>query len=293
MNSNVLALLQRRAAEAEIRLETRNDVRPDEFLFLPGLDDWLRAMPNSIARSSLFAPIARGKPIHHEQVVLVSRSDAVITYTGYQLDEAKADAWMQLMYEARCVPLGRPVTINRAAFLRAIGRQGCGRDYTWLKGTMLAFMTATITIEVKKSDGSRKYQIGGGMRAFHMLESFEYDAESESYSFIIDPRWKGAFGGNEYALIDWKKRRHIAQNHDMAKALQRLVATSSDQVQRFALDWLKEKLRYGSPMRKFRSALKNAMEELDRVEVITCGRIELSTRGKLQVVWTKLGKTRN
>jgi hypothetical protein len=123
VNSNVLALLQRRAAEVELRKQARQEVRSDEFMFLPGLDDWLRAMPNSIARSSLFAPIARGKPVHHKQVVLVSRSDAVITYTGYQLDEAKADAWMQLMYEARCVPLGRPVTINRAAFLRAIGRR--------------------------------------------------------------------------------------------------------------------------------------------------------------------------
>ena len=292
MNSNVLALLQRRAAEAELRQESRQEASHDEFMFLPGLDDWLRAMPNSIARSSLFAPIARGKPVYQEQAVLVSRSDAVITYTGYQLDEAKADAWMQLLYEARCEPLGRPVTINRAAFLRAIGRRGCGRDYKWLKGTMLAFMTATIVIEVKRSDGSSKYQLGG-MRAFHMLESFEYDAESESYTFIVDPRWKTAFGGNEYALIDWKKRRDIAQGQDMAKALQRLVATSSDQVQRFALDWLKQKLRYGSPMRKFRSALTKAMDELDRVEVITCGRIELSTKGKQQVVWTKLGKNRN
>lgn len=292
MNSNVLALLQRRAAEAELRQETRREVLPEEFMFLPGLDDWLRAMPNSIARSSLFTPIARGKPVHHKQVVLVSRSDAVITYTGYQLDEAKADAWMQLMYEARCEPLGRPVTINRAAFLRAIGRGVCGRDYRWLNDTMLAFMGATIAIQVKRPDGSRKYEIGG-MRAFHMLESFEYDAESESYKFTVDPRWKIAFGGNEYALIDWQKRRDIAPGHEMAKALQRLVATSSDQVQRFALDWLKEKLRYGSPMRKFRGAMKKAMDELERVKVITSGRIELSTRGKQQVVWTKLGKSRD
>lgn len=287
MNSNALALLQRRTAEAKLRQETRQEVHKDEFMFLPGLDDWLRAMPNSIARSSLFAPIARGKPVHHKQVVLVSRSDAVITYSGYQLDEAKADAWMHLIYEARYEPLGRPVTINRAAFLRAIGRGVSGRDYRWLNDTMLAFMGATIAIEVKSSDGSSKYRIGG-MRAFHMLESFEYDAESENYRFTIDPRWKIAFGGNEYALIDWQKRLEISPGHDMAKALQRLVATSSDQVQRFALDWLKDKLRYGSPMRKFRNAVKKAMDELERVEVIAYGRIELSTKGKQQVVWTKL-----
>lgn len=292
MDSKVFALLQRRTTEAQLRQEVRPEVINNEFMFLPGLEDWLRAMPNSIARSSLFAPIARGKPVHHHQVVLASRSDAVITYTGYQLDEAKADAWMQLMFEARHKPLGRPVTINRAAFLRSIGRGACGRDYRWLNETMFAFMAATIAIEVLKSDGSSKYRIGH-TRAFHMLESFEYDAESESYGFTVDPRWKTVFGGKEYALIDWQKRRDIAQGQDMAKALQRLVATSADQVQRFALDWLKEKLQYGSPMRKFRVALTKAMDELERVEVIAGSAIELSTRGKEQAVWTRLGKNRD
>jgi hypothetical protein len=61
-------------------------------------------MPNHVARSSLFAPVARGRKVLHEQAVLVSRADATITYTGYQLDEAQADAWMQLMFEAKDDP---------------------------------------------------------------------------------------------------------------------------------------------------------------------------------------------
>jgi hypothetical protein len=34
----------------------------------------------------------------------------------------------------------------------------------------------------------------------------------------------------------------IGRGQDMAKALQRLVATSADSVQRYGLDWLKRKL---------------------------------------------------
>ena len=71
-----------------------------EKMFLPGLHSELRAMPNPVARSSIFAPVARGRKIYHDQIVLVSRSDATITYTGHQLDEGQADAWMQLIYEA-------------------------------------------------------------------------------------------------------------------------------------------------------------------------------------------------
>jgi hypothetical protein len=74
----------------------------------------------------------------------------------------------------------------------------------------------------------------------------------------------------------------------MAKALQRLVATSDDSLQRYALDWLKRKLEYSSPIRKFRESLEAAMRELERLEIIAGGRIEASSKGKPQAVWTKL-----
>lgn len=244
-------------------------------------------MPNHVARSSLFAPVARGRKMHHDQAVLVSRADATITYTGHQLDEVQADAWMQLMFEAKDAPLGQSVVINRAAFLRAIGRTTSGRDYAWLRLTMIAFTAATIVIETRKSDGARKYLVGD-LKAFHMLADFDYDADSETYTFTIDPRWKKLFGGREYALIDWEKRLEIAQGQDMAKALQRLAATSADPVQRYALDWLKDKLQYTSPIRKFRASLTAAMRELERVGVIAGGRIERSTKGREQAAWTKL-----
>jgi hypothetical protein len=102
------------------------------------------------------------------------------------------------------------------------------------------------------------------------------------------PRWRAMYGNREFALIDWDKRLKFGQRQDMAKALQRLVATSADPVQRNALDWLKDKLEYNSPMRKFKEALIAAMHELERLEIIGGGRIEVSTKGKEQVVWTKL-----
>ena len=77
----------------------------------------------------------------------------------------------------------------------------------------------------------------------------------------------------------------------MAKALQRLVATSADTVQRYGLDWLKDKLQYTSPVRKFRIALVAAMRELERVGVIAGGRIEFSTKGRVQAAWVKLDGT--
>lgn len=281
------AALAARVAEAQARSAALRESPEPQQMFLPGLDPELRAMPNHVARSSLFAPVARGRKTYHDQTVLVSRSDATITYTGQQLDEVQADAWMQLVYVAKDAPLGQSVAINRAAFLRAIGRTTSGRDYAWLRLTMIAFTAATIVIETRKPDGAPKYLVGD-LKAFHMLSDFDYDADSETYTFTIDPRWKKLFGGREYALIDWEKRLEIAPGQDMAKALQRLAATSADPVQRYALDWLKDKLQYTSPIRKFRASLTAAMHELERVGVIAGGRIERSTKGREQAAWTKL-----
>lgn len=281
--------LTARVAAAKARSAAGRESPMPQEMFLPGLTPKLRAMPNHVARSSLFSPVARGRKIHHDQTVIVSRADATITYSGRQLDEVQADVWMHLVFEAKGAALGQSVAINRAAFLRAIGRTTSGRDYAWLKLTMITFTSATIVIETRKPNGALKYLVGD-LKAFHMLAGFEYDSDSETYTFTIDPRWKQLFDGHEYALIDWEKRLEIKQGQDMAKALQRLAATSSDPVQRYALDWLKDKLQYTSPIRKFRESLTAAMRELERVGVIAGGRIERSTRGREQAAWTKLAR---
>jgi hypothetical protein len=124
-----------RAAEAAKRLDAKRAETPQQ-LFLPGMDEVMRAMPNHIARSSLFAPVARGRRKMHDGTLLQSRGDVEIRYSGKQLDEAQADVWMQAMREAQRQPLGTPVLINRAEFLRSIGRAESGQNYQWLHRTV-------------------------------------------------------------------------------------------------------------------------------------------------------------
>jgi len=244
----------------------------------------MRAMPNHIARSSLFAPVAAGRKTIHKDTVLVSRGDAVIKFWGEQLDEAQADVWLQAMYEAIKHPLGEAVIINRAAFLRAIGRQTGNYEYKWLHRSMQALSFAMLVIEVT-SKGKPKLSIGKS-RALHMIDGFGYDDDAETYTLRIDPRWHAMYGNREFALIDWDKRLQFRQHQNMAKAMQRLLAASSDRQQPFALDWLKRKMEYSSPMRKFREALESAMNELVRLEIIATWKIGRSTKDKEQLtVW--------
>lgn len=279
--------LAARVAEAQSRIEVQREAVTPQQLFLPGLEDFMRAMPNHIARSSLFAPVARGRKRIHKDVVLISRADAVIKFWGEQLDESQADVWMQAMYEASRRPLGEPVVIKRAEFLRSIGRQTGNYEYKWLNRTMQTLTFAMLVIEVRTKDGKPKLSVGKN-RALHMIEGFDFDDEAEAYTLRVDPRWRVMFGNREFALIDWEKRKRFGARQDMAKALQRLAATSDESIQRYALDWLKEKLEYTGRMRDFVDALGRAMRELERLEIIAGGRIESSTKGRTQAVWTKL-----
>lgn len=243
-------------------------------------------MPNHIARSSLFAPVARGKKKIYKDAILISRRDAVIRFWGEQLDETQADVWMQAMYESFQLPLGEAVIIKRARFLRAIGRQTGNTEYKWLHRTMQALTFAMLVIEVQK-DGMPKFTVGKSS-ALHMIDGFDFDAEAEAYVLHIDPRWRLMYANREFALIDWNKRLQFGARQDMAKALQRLVATSSDLIHRNALDWLKNKLQYTGRARDFVDALDRAMRELERLDIIAEGRREISTRGRLQATWVKL-----
>jgi hypothetical protein len=274
-----------RVATAKSRIESRSETTKQQ-LWLPGLQEFMRAMPNHIARSSLFAPVARGRKRIHTGTLLVSRADAVIKSWGEQLDESQADVWMQAMYEASRRPLGEPVVIKRAAFLKSIGRQTGNYEYKWLNRTMQALSFAMLVIEVTK-DGKPKLAVGKN-RALHLIEGFDFDDQAEVYTLRIDPRWHAMFANREFALIDWTKRLQFGVHQDMAKALQRLVATSNEQVQRYAIDWLKDKLEYTGRMRDFLGAVERAMRELERLKIIADGRLDVSTKGKKQAVWTKL-----
>ncbi|CAJ4306325.1 trfA family protein [Burkholderia pseudomallei] len=256
-------------------------------MFLPGLEPTMRAMPNHIARSSLFAPLSKTHQRRFlNDYILVSRRDVEIKFTGVQLDESQADVWMQLMYIASSSPIGEPFDVRSASILEAMGRQIGGAEYRWLRRAMEALYKATLIIDVVN-----KYRIGDGDSdgdGIRMIDRFKYDASRKQYTLVIDPRWVAMYSNQEFARIDWEKRLAIKRGQDMAKTLQRLVATSADKVQRYGLDWLKAKLQYTSPLRKFRTALCAALAELERVEVIAAAHIGTSTRGSEQAVWTKL-----
>lgn len=278
--ADVLEMTKRRAATGNEAAEQKAAETPRQ-MFLPGFD--IGAFPNHLNRSSFIAPIARGRRKRHQQTEMVTRKDCVLEYTGEQLDEADGDLIMALIAFAQPFPLGTAVPLNRAELLRKIKRGSGKSQYDWLYKSMKRLREGILFLEARKPDGSTRYTVGK-MQSFNVLKDLDYDGDSEAYTFILDPRWVVMFGNKEYSLIDWDKRMQIGRGQDMAKTLQRLVATSADLVQRYALDWLKEKMEYAGRMRDFRDAVTRAVHELERLEIVAKGGIEDSTKGKPQLV---------
>lgn len=280
MTKNSIEWAKQRAAEVAVQAEQKAADMPRQ-LFLPGFD--IGAFPNHLNRSSFIAPIARGRRKFHRQAEMVTRKDCVLEYTGEQLDEADGDLIMALIAFAQPYALGTPVPLNRKELLRKIKTGSIGStQYDWLYRSMKRLREGTLFLEARKPDGSTRYTVGK-MQSFNVLKDLNYDGENETYTYILDPRWVVMFGNREYSLIDWDKRMQIGRGLDMAKTLQRLLATSSDPVQRYGLDGLKVQMEYTGRMRDFREALTSAVRELERLEIIAKGCIEDSTRGNPQL----------
>lgn len=251
---------------------------------LPLWPEFERAIPNHLARSSLFAPIGRGARKQHDRSEIASRSDVRILYTGKQLDMADCDVFMQALAEAQRQPLGDKVYIKGGTFLKAIGRSQGKSDYLWLHESLRRLFLSAIEVEAKK------YKIGGSPKssALHLVAGFQHDPEQDAYFLVFDPRILALFSNREFALIDWTKRRHIEKRVDMAKWLQNYVATHEAGLHRIGVKLLKTWMDYSSPPNKYLTALGEALSELERLGIIAGARIETSTRREKQAAWTKL-----
>lgn len=278
-----MAWLKRMGEDAEDKADAEAAKTPQQ-MFLPGFD--IGAFPSHLNRSSFIAPIARGRRKSYRQEALVTRADCVLEYTGEQLDEADGDVLMALIAMAQPYPMGTPVPLNRAAILKKIGRSDGKKQYDWLHKVLKRLREGVMFLEARKRDGSTRYHVGK-MTSFNVLKDLDFDEmgiNGGEYTYTLDPRWVVLFSNREYSLLDWDKRMQIQRGQDMAKTLQRLVATSRDSVQRYSLEHLKAKMEYSSPMRKFRDAVAAAVAELVRLEILAKGSIEDSTKGKPQLV---------
>lgn len=250
---------QAKAAKKAQQVEEGNDLPRQLSLF----QDELRAIPNHLARSPLFASISRGTRAIRKDELLPSPAGVQIRYSGPQLDQGDCDVFMQLIYTQRGKNLGEPMVIVRDRFLDEIGRGDGGSMYAWLKASLERLQGAMVSVE------SDRYRL----RAQLVGKVIE-DKVDKTFQIIIDKDICEMFAPHQRSLIDWKKRAAIEKREHLSKWLHNFTASHTgvdDGWQHHAVDNLRTWAGYASPVRKFVEALTEALGELERVGVIEGG----------------------
>lgn len=250
----------KKLAERALKRDEQIAAGKDKPRQLSLFHDELRAIPNHIARSPLFASISRGARTIRKDEVLPSPTGVVITYTGPQLDQGDCDVFMQLIYNQRGKTLGEPVTIVRDQFLRDIGRADGGSMYAWLKASLDRLQMAVVKVE------SERYRLRSPLVG-KVIE----DKIDKTFQIVIDTDIAEMFAPNQRALVDWQKRSGIQKREHLSKWLHNFTASHTgvdDGWQYHAVENLRSWAGYASPQRKFVEALVEALDELQRVGVL-------------------------
>lgn len=222
----------------------------------PPLDS---AMPNHLARSSIFAPIKTGERQKHEKALMASRGDASIYYSGLQLDMADNDVFLQALRVAQGMQLGDTIYFNRAQFLRNIGRSVGKSQYEWLQESFYRLTSGTVIIQTKRYKA-----------ALHLIDGYALDEQTGEYWLRMNPEIIKLFGHMEYGLVDMHTRLRIGRRQDMAKWLQNYVATHEEgKTHVISAQLLQLWSGSGGRLRDFQSrSLSKALTELERLGLI-------------------------
>jgi hypothetical protein len=221
------------------------------------------ALPNYLARTPLFAPIQPGRRQMHDNTLLASPEGVEVRFTGKQLDMADQDVFMLALKFAQGVDLTQPVRLNRAEFLKALGWKPTGKTgafgksaYEWLEQSFQR-LSGTLTIKTKRYKAH-----------LPLVSEFVQDNKTGEWEFTIGGKIRTLFQNDEFSFIDIRKRQQIANRVDMGKWLQSYAASHERGLHRISVIKLKEWCGYRSPLRKFREALAEALQEIERVGIL-------------------------
>lgn len=260
---NFLDILAPEDRNQQLIYEKNSAPNKDVPYQLPLWPELARAMPNHIARSQLFAPIKRGSRKSYFKEQLASREDVVICYTGKQLDMADQDVFLQALqlFRGRSV-LERSVVVNRAEFLKSIGKSTGKSDYVWLDDSMHRLKTGTLSCQTKK----KKIEMS-------LVTEWARDDETGEIRIEMSPNLRAFFESNEYGYVNWPHRMAIEKKVDLAKWLQTYFSAHGKGAQKHRIETIKHLCGSATRINDFVDDVEEALEELVRVKEIANLRI--------------------
>lgn len=238
-------------------------------------------MSNYLARTSLFAPIRKGRRVMHDKQMLHSPEGIDVLYTGKQLDMADQDVYLTALRLAGGIKAGDRILINRAAFLRMLGykHNPGARDYKWLEESFYRISTGRVIIKAKHIEAN-----------LPLMGALLTDTRSGDYYFTIPRETYALWAKNLYSYIDLEKRHALERNVPLSKWLQSYAQSHAPGTHTISMDLLHLWCGYGGRLRDFRDSLTGALDELTRVGILTSWSVQERGKGrqkKIMISWVR------
>ena len=235
-----------------------------KIIQLPLWPEPVRAVPNDILRSALFAAI-QGKTREFKKMQTVATCEGLtIKYTGEQLDQSDLDVWEQVVHLARHHPLGTICTFKGYAFLKSIGRSTGKSNYKWLYSVLNRLSSNTV-----------EFHHGKKIHGRGLIASFDIDEETSTYKITIDADTARLYTAG-WTGIHWEQRQ-LMRGKPLALWLHGYYASHAAPLPvkvetLHRLCGSKEKILYN-----FRHQLRKALDELKSCGAVADWQIDPET----------------
>lgn len=267
IDDNYLDLIESAVAPLDVELVVDESLPEPEQAKLPMMRPTERAVPNSVARSSLFGVVKRGRRKQFEKQMLATLDGTQIRYTGAQLDQHDLDVWMQALELTRDQELGEYIEFSGYGFLKELGRGTGKRAYERLD-TSLTRLGATM-VEVLVAD---RFAYSGSL-----VEDYYRDEDTRRFKVKLNPKLINWFDPG-YTKVQFEER--LSLPGQLAKRLHIYIhaqTATENRPHRIGLEKLQQLCASSlSRLRDFKRKVQDTMEDLEARGVITRWRF---TRG--------------
>jgi TrfA protein. len=257
----------KRVAETNSKFKKDSESKQLSFQFpdtFPVLPNSFAPMNNYLAKSSIFAPIKRGKRAYRKNI-LKYKSDLIeIRVTGEQLDMSDEDLFFELMILVQGKPHTEPVITSRYHLLSELKKCSSGNNYKWLHQSILRLVGTTIDMTYGRQNC-----------VFNLVGKVTTDEATDKMIIHFQPESLALFANARFAFINKLNRERFKNKVDLCKWLQTYVSSNrKGEHHQISLIKLQEHSGgYGGDIRTFKLRLKIAINELLSVKELEEGYI--------------------
>lgn len=236
-----------------------------QIIQLPLWPEAVRAVPNDILRSALFAAIQGKDRKLVKNAVIASQDDFTVTLTGELFDQSDLSVWEQILHFARQYPLGTVCHVTGYGLLKALGHCAGKKDYVWLHSVVQRLRGNTVEI-IKGKSGLRKIYGGG------LISDYCFDEITGAYKLELNQKLLVLYTSG-WSGINFEQRKALT-GKPLALWLQGYYATHAKPYP-VKVETLRElcgskaKILYN-----FRQQLRQALDNLKAIGVIASWTID-------------------